>query len=230
MNQIPIQFDLSARPCILFGRGRVSEAGALAADMGWQKPLIVTDLVLAGLPIFDSLASSLNGAGLPVVVWAGEAKEPTAGAIVSAAAFYWSNQCDGLIAFGGGSAIDTAKGAGVLLFHKEEDPEPFAAGGSRLIEGCRPIMAVPTTAGSGSEATNMSLFKGRAGGWKALLRHDSLRPCCAVVDPELTLALPAKATLSGGVDAFCHAVECFTKSREHPYADAPGPGRGRPGL
>ena len=217
---LPIDLELPARPRIVLGSGKAADIGGYASEFGWTRPLIITDQRLVELASFGVMQKSLESYGLLVETWPGEVMEPTAGSIIEASEYYRCKGCDGLIAIGGGSCLDTAKAAGVLLYHHGVDPRVFKAGGASPITGCLPVIAIPTTAGAGSEVTNMSLFEDGPDLGKALLRHDSLRPRLALIDPALTLTLPPQASLYCGIDAFCHAVECYAKPREHPYADA----------
>ena len=115
--------------------------------------------------------------------------------------------------------MDTAKGIGVLAVAGVDDPTPFQRGGTQTPPGCAPVIAVPTTAGTGSEVTSVSVFTNLKTSHKLPIKHPSLSPKVAIVDPLLMLSMPPKVTMATGVDALSHAVECFTQVREHPFAD-----------
>jgi alcohol dehydrogenase len=115
--------------------------------------------------------------------------------------------------------MDTAKGVGVLAVAGEEDPTPYQRFGGKTVPGCVPVIAVPTTAGTGAEVTSVSVLTSTKSGHKLPIRHPSLLPKVALVDPQLMLSMPPKVTAFTGIDALSHAVECFTLVREHPFCD-----------
>jgi len=153
------------------------------------------------------------------VAWDGIAAEPLDTTLTEGVRRYRAEGCDGLIGFGGGSAMDTAKGVGVLAVVGEDDPTPYQRFGGKTVPGCVPVIAVPTTAGTGSEVTSVCVLTNQRTGHKLPIGHPSLLPKVALVDPQLMLSMPPKVTMVTGIDALSHAVECFTKVREHPFAD-----------
>jgi alcohol dehydrogenase class IV len=165
------------------------------------------------------LLASLSSAGLQGVVWDNIAAEPMDDTITDGVKRYRAERCDGLIGLGGGSAMDTAKGVGVLALTGDDDPTPYQRFGTKAATACVPVIAVPTTAGTGSEVTSVCVFTSRQNGHKLPIKHSSLLPRVAIVDPLLMLSMPPKVTMSTGIDALSHATECFTQVREHPFAD-----------
>jgi alcohol dehydrogenase class IV len=113
--------------------------------------------------------------------------------------------------------MDTAKGVGVLAVAGEDDPAPYQRFGGKTVPGCVPVIAVPTTAGTGSEVTSVCVLTNLRNGHKLPIRHPSLLPKIALVDPRLMLSMPPKVTMVTGIDALSHAVECFTGAA--PFAD-----------
>ena len=165
------------------------------------------------------ILAKLSEAGLEAVVWDGIAAEPLDTTLTEGVQRYRAERCDGLIGFGGGSAMDTAKGVGVLAVAGEDDPTPYQRFGGKTVPGCVPVIAIPTTAGTGSEVTSVCVLTNLRNGHKLPIKHPSLLPKIAVVDPRLMVSMPAKVTMVTGIDALSHAVECFTQVREHPFSD-----------
>jgi len=187
--------------------------------VGIGKPLIVTDAGVraAGVlqQVLDALPAALRGA-----VYDGTPSNPTEAAVREAVALFRQHGCDGLIAVGGGSSIDCAKGAAIAARH-DGPLKAFATieGGAALItDACVPLIAVPTTAGTGSEVARgaiVILDDGRKVGFHSW----SLLPKAAICDPELTLGLPALLTAATGMDAIAHCMETFMAPAYNPPAD-----------
>ncbi|MGL4243656.1 MAG: iron-containing alcohol dehydrogenase, partial [Beijerinckiaceae bacterium] len=202
------------------------EEGAVAGipqdlkDLGIKRPMVVTDKRLRAAGTLDALL-----AAAPVLrsapVFDDVPSNPTEEAAKRAVALYRSEGCDGLVALGGGSPMDLAKAVAILATH----PEPLSqyalilGGLERITSAVAPVIAVPTTAGTGSEVGRgavMNLEDGR----KLSLISPYLIPKRAVCDPELTYGLPPRLTAATGMDALTHCVEVFTSPRENPTADA----------
>jgi alcohol dehydrogenase class IV len=187
--------------------------------VGIGKPLIVTDAGVraAGVlqQVLDALPAALRGS-----VYDGTPSNPTEAAVREAVALFRQHGCDGLIAVGGGSSIDCAKGAAIAARH-DGPLKAFATieGGAALItDACVPLIAVPTTAGTGSEVARgaiVILDDGRKVGFHSW----SLLPKAAICDPELTLGLPALLTAATGMDAIAHCMETFMAPAFNPPAD-----------
>jgi len=183
-----------------------------------RRPLIVTD---EGVRLAGVLQVALDALGsTPVVVFDQTPSNPTEGAVRAATALYQANQCDGLIAVGGGSPIDCAKGVAIACSH-EGPLKRFATieGGSALItERVSPVIAVPTTAGTGSEVARGAIVivdDGRKLGFHSW----HLVPKAALLDPELTIGLPPTLTAATGMDAIAHCLETFMAPAFNPPAD-----------
>jgi alcohol dehydrogenase class IV len=214
-----LQFSFSIPANIVFGLGSVESVGAHAKALGFTKPFIVTDKIMSQGEGMQRLLATLAGAGLQPAVWDGIAAEPLDTTLTEGVGRYRAERCDGLIGFGGGSSMDTAKGVGVLACAGDDDPTPYQRFGSKTVPGCVPVIAIPTTAGTGAEVTSVSVFTSQRTGHKLPIRHPSLMPKIAVIDPRLMLSMPPKVTAATGIDALSHAVECFTQVREHPFSD-----------
>jgi alcohol dehydrogenase class IV len=203
---------------VQFDFGAVKLLKQECARVGITRPLIVTD---AGVKAAGVLQKALDALpGLPVAVFDQTPSNPTEAAVRAAVAFYHASQCDGLIAVGGGSAIDCAKGVAIAATH--EGPLTHYAtieGGSpRISDRVAPIIAVPTTSGTGSEVARGAIII--VDDHRKLGFHSwFLVPKTAICDPELTFGLPPKLTAATGMDAIAHCMETFMAPAFNPPAD-----------
>jgi len=204
---------------ITTGNGCFKQLGQTAARFG-KSALLVCDQHLAQqTDVVERAREYLGAAGLEMSVYADVAREPELPIV--AEGIRRANDADAtvIIGIGGGSAMDTAKGVGVLAFTGDDDPAPYQRFGSKTVPGCVPNIAIPTTSGTGSEVTSVCVLTTLRTGHKLPIRHPSLLPRVALVDPRLMLSMPPKVTAATGIDALSHATECFTLVREHPFAD-----------
>jgi alcohol dehydrogenase class IV len=205
---------------IEFERGALAGLPRDLAALSIARPLIITDRGLAACGLLDRLMAAL-GDQTAVTVFDGTPQNPTEAAAEAAVELYRKSACDGIVAFGGGSPIDLAKATAVLATH----PGPlrqYAAilgGVPKIGADLAPVVAVPTTAGTGSEVGRGALITFRDGRKLALL-SPHLIPRKAICDPALTDALPPSLTAATGMDAFTHCVEAFLSPRINPPADA----------
>jgi len=211
-------------PQILYVTNIVIDFGALAQlqteceRIGMGRPLVVTDAGVKAAGLLDRLLAALPG--LRPVVFDQTPSNPTEAAVRAAADLYRSQGCDGLIALGGGSAIDCAKGVAIAATH-EGPLKTYATieGGSpRITSAVPPLIAVPTTAGTGSEVARGAIIivdDGRKLGFHSW----HLVPRTALLDPELTLGLPPLLTAATGMDAIAHCMETFMSAAFNPPAD-----------
>jgi len=203
---------------VQFEYGAVRLLAQECERVGIQRPLIVTD---AGVKAAGLLQRALDALpGWPVAVYDQTPSNPTEAAVRAAAAIYQSQACDGLIAVGGGSAIDCAKGVAIAATH--EGPLTHYAtieGGSpRITARAAPLIAVPTTSGTGSEVARGAIII--VDDHRKLGFHSwNLVPRAAICDPELTLGLPPKLTAATGMDAIAHCMETFMAPAFNPPAD-----------
>ena len=186
--------------------------------IGIRRPLVVTDAGVRAAGVLDRVTAHLGGRDF--VVFDGTPSNPTERAMRAAVAMYMENQCDGIVAVGGGSPIDLAKGVAVCATH-EGPLKSFAAiegGAARITAATAPVIAVPTTAGTGSEVGRgavLILDDGR----KVGVLSPFLVPRVALCDPELTLGLPPFLTAATGMDAIAHCMETFMAPAFNPPAD-----------
>ena len=201
---------------LVHGPGAVSRLGELAADLGVRRPMLVTDSGVVAAGLADEAQRLLDDA----VLFDGVRPNPDIALVDEAAGIYRDQGCDGLVGLGGGSSIDTAKGVGVVVEHGGSILE-YEYGGKPITKRISPLIAVPTTSGTGSEVTLWSVItdherkiKFNVGGTPLIGPH------IAVIDPELTLGLPPVITAATGMDALSHGIECFTCDYHQPFNDA----------
>src|SRR3954466_3130938 len=205
---------------IRFGDGTLGELPEDLAALGIRRPLVVTDkgIVAAGLVerLFDVVSSDNRR-----LVFDDVPTNPTEEAALQAVKLYRDEDCDGLIALGGGSAIDLAKAVGLLATH----PEPLSqyamveGGVARITPKVAPLVAIPTTSGTGSEVGRGSVMN-LSDGRKLGIISPNLIPKRAICDPELTLGLPPWLTAATGMDALSHCIETLCSPRFNPPAEA----------
>ena len=198
--------------------GAISLLKAECERVGISRPLIVTDAGVKAVGILDKALAALPG--LQVSVFDQTPSNPTEAAVRAAAAVYKQNGCDGLIALGGGSSIDCAKGVAIAATH-EGPLKTYATieGGSlKITDRVAPLIAVPTTAGTGSEVARGAILivdDGRKLGFHSWF----IVPRAAICDPELTMGLPPVLTAATGMDAIAHCMETFMAAAFNPPAD-----------
>lgn len=204
-------FTWGATP-LKFGPGAIDEIGFDLSQLGAQRVLLVTDRFLAGTGIPQRIADGAAGAGLHVEVFDGVQIEPTADSINLAVEFAAQSEWDGFIAVGGGSVIDTAKAINLLTTYPgkllDYVNQPIGLGNAPA-GPLKPLVAVPTTAGTGSESTPVCVLDFVDLKVKSGISHPRLRPTMAVVDPLTTLSLPPAVTAASGMDVLCHALESY---------------------
>ena len=203
-----------AAPGLKFGRGASAEIGWDLANLGARRVLLVTDPGVAATGHPDRLADAIRARGLEVVSYDQAHVEPTDTSLTDAVAFGRSaGPFDAIVAVGGGSAIDTAKAVNLLVTNDGDlmDYVNAPVGGGRApAVALLPLVAVPTTTGTGSESTTICVLDVLALKVKTGISHARLRPTLAVVDPDLTMTQPAMVTASCGMDILCHALESYT--------------------
>ena len=201
-------------PPLKFGPGAVDEIGFEMAQFGASRVLILTDPGVSALGLPARIADSLTRYGITSEVFDGVHVEPTDDSMDKAAGYARSQgPWDGFIAVGGGSSIDTAKAVNLLTTDGGELMDylnaPIGAGRAPQHQ-LKPLIAVPTTAGTGSESTAMCVLDVLSMRVKTGISHWRLRPTLAVIDPLVSLSLPPEVTASAGMDIVCHAVESYT--------------------
>ncbi|MEX2630926.1 MAG: iron-containing alcohol dehydrogenase [Tistlia sp.] len=205
---------------ILFDFGALKALPEELAALGVSRPLLVTDRGIVASGLVETLRAALPG-GAELALFDGTPENPTEAAVEAAVAAYRAAGCDGLIALGGGSSIDLAKGVALLATHPGplEQYAAILGGVPKITERVAPLIAIPTTAGTGSEVGRAALITLRDGRKLGFLAPHMI-PRVALCDPELTLGLPARLTAATGMDAITHCVETFLSPRDNPPAEA----------
>lgn len=185
-----------------------------------NRPIIITDqgIVNAGLLkiVLDSFADSQLIVG---AIFDQTPSDSSLDVVNAVAKIYKENNCDSIIAIGGGSVIDTAKGVNIIISEQTDDIRQFM-GVDRLTKPQRPLIVVPTTSGTGSEVTLVAVISDKENNVKLPFTSNLLLPKVAVLDPRMTLSLPPKITAATGMDALTHAIEAYTCLQKNPLSDA----------
>jgi 4-hydroxybutyrate dehydrogenase len=207
---------------VTFGPGAIERLADRLAEAGVHRPLIVTDPGLRPTRTFERVVQVLDREGVPYVVFADVHGNPLEEDVQEAGRAYQAGGCDGLIGLGGGSAMDVAKVVAVRVTHEGplSDFEAQAGGMDRIVQPLPPILAIPTTAGTGSEVGRSGVITVPSLGRKVMIFHPGLMPARVIADPELTLSLPPFLTAATGMDAFTHCLESLTAPIFHPICDA----------
>jgi len=207
---------------VIFGQGAAQELGSEAKRLGAKHALLVSDPGVAGAGILDGISESLQAAGLGVTRYTDVSGNPLEAEVLGATDAYRDSGADLIVGVGGGSALDVAKLVRVLATH----PPPLAQyddakGGDALItEDVPPMIALPTTAGTGSEVGRSGVVTIEATHKKTVIFAPKLMPNVAILDPMLTVSLPPRATAATGFDALTHCIEAYCAKGHHPMADA----------
>jgi len=200
--------------------GAISSLGQEVAALNVKRPLIVTDQGIVKAGLLEETLKPLRTAGLDPVTYDQVRANPGIALVDAGARYYQSERCDSLVAIGGGSSIDTAKGIGVVAVHGGSIAQ-YEWGKDPIHSRIPPLVAVPTTAGTGSEVTLWAVItdpdrklKFNVGG------TPNIAAWVALIDPALSVNLPAGVTAGTGMDALTHAVECYTMVYHQPFTDA----------
>lgn len=207
---------------IKFGAGRISELPAHARALGMKRPLLVTDKALAALPITQSALQLLNDAGLEAALFADVRSNPTEENLEAGVAAYRAGKHDGVVAFGGGSGLDLGKLIAFMSGQRRPvwDFEDVGDWWTRADPaGIAPIVAVPTTAGTGSEVGRAGVITDTKAHVKKVIFHPKMMPGIVICDPELSVGMPAVITAGTGLDAFAHCLEAYCAPSYHPLAE-----------
>ena len=206
---------------IWFGAGRIAELAAACHQAGIKKPLLVTDKGLADLPITQNALASLAGAGVKAALFAEVDPNPTEINMEAGLQAYEAGQHDGVIAFGGGSGLDLGKMVAFMagqtrpVWDFEDIGDWWTRANADVIA---PIIAVPTTAGTGSEVGRASVITNSQTAEKKIIFHPKILPTVVICDPQLTVGMPDFITAGTGMDAFAHCLEAFSSPHYHPMS------------
>ena len=204
-------FSFQTTKSILSEVGATARIGQIMADQGCRKIAFVTDAMILNLGLADAALDGLKQAGLDVWIFSNVVPDPPEDMILAAVEEARAEQVDGVVSVGGGSSLDTAKLIAVLLNTTQPIAEMYGVG---LVKGDRlPLVLCPTTAGTGSEVTPISIVTTGASEKKGVV-SPQLLPDWAILDAELTLGLPANVTAATGIDAMVHAIEAYTSKHK----------------
>lgn len=207
---------------VYFGAGRIAELPEACKRVGIRRPLLVTDRGLASLPMVKDAIAVNEAAGIPTGLFSDVQPNPVWANVEAGIAAYRKGDHDGVIAFGGGSSLDVGKSIAFMLpqtrpiwdFEDIGDLYKLAA-----TEGIAPIIAVPTTAGTGSEVGRGAVITNEATHTKKIIFHPQFLPKIAILDPVLTVGMPFAMTAGTGMDALSHCIEAYCAPGFHPLAD-----------
>jgi hydroxyacid-oxoacid transhydrogenase len=215
-------FTMEATP-LKYGQGAAEEVDWEAKRMRVSRVMLVSDPGVVAAGITPRIRELIEAEGIEVEVWDRARVEPTADSLQAAADFAVEGEFDGFVAVGGGTSIDTAKVADLISTHGGEIMDYVNApvgGGKKPTSPLKPLLAVPTTAGTGAEATTVAILDIPEQRVKTGISHQYLRPDRGVVDPLLTVTMPSEVTSSCGLDVVCHAAESYLSK---PYNARPKP-------
>ena len=207
---------------VRFGAGRIAELPEAARVAGTARPLVVTDSTLAKLPMIAQAMASLAAAGIEARLFSDIRSNPVEANVAAGVTAFKAGGHDGVIAFGGGSALDAGKL--IAFMHRQARPiwdfEDVADWWTRAdAAAIAPIVAVPTTAGTGSEVGRAAVVTNEATHCKKIIFHPRMMPTMTICDPELTVGMPSIITAGTGMDAFSHCLEAYCGPFYHPLAD-----------
>ena len=200
---------------IISGSGALEQSESYLGKLG-KKALIVTDEVMVKLKNLDRVTEVLDKAGVAYSVYDGVGGEPTDIMIVKGLEIYQTEGCDFFIALGGGSPIDSMKAIAALAVNGGKISDYM---GKEIAGAIPPMVAIPTTAGTGSEATKFTIITDTEKDVKMLLKGDALMPNLAIIDPQFTITAPPAITAATGLDALTHAIEAYTSVKAQPMTD-----------
>ena len=216
-----LQANWSYPTSIRFGAGRISELAEVCAAADLKRPLLVTDRGLADMPITQSTLDIMDAAGLGRALFADVDPNPTEQNVNAGVAVFREGGHDGVIAFGGGSGLDLGKAVAFMAGQTRAiwDFEDIGDWWTRAnADAIAPVIAVPTTAGTGSEVGRASVITNTDTHEKKIIFHPKMLPVTVICDPELTVGMPPAITAGTGMDAFAHCLEAYSSPHYHPMS------------
>ena len=208
-------FSFSTAKKILFGIGVIEQLGKELKDIGGKKTAIITDEVIRKTGVLDKVTSVLQKSAIDYVIWDKVEAEPSIEVGEAAVQFAREGKYNSVIGIGGGSVMDTAKVAAISI----TNPGTLSEWCKKVFEKpLAPLVLIPTTSGTGSEVSNAAVFATPE--VKYVLYSAYMYPDIALVDPELTMSVPARTTANTGIDALCHAIEAYVSLKANPLTDA----------
>jgi len=206
---------------IEYGPGVIADLPKIIKATGLTKGLLVTDQGIESIGLADKLRNYFTDEGMTIFSYSDVVSNPTEQNVFDGTNIYKENNCEFIIGLGGGSPIDVGKTIKVTAVHDEplEKLDDTKGGDKFIVNEMPPFYAIPTTAGTGSEVGRSSVITVKSTNKKTIIFSPEMMPDIAVLDPEITLSLPAKLTAATGVDAFVHNLEAYIMDNFHPFAD-----------
>ncbi|MBN9897866.1 iron-containing alcohol dehydrogenase [Bacillus thuringiensis] len=202
---------------VLYGRNSLEKLGEQSKKLG-KRAFIVTDTIMEKLGYIEKCIQQLNKKGITVSTYNKVDAEPTNVHVLEALSLCKEEKCDFIIGIGGGSCIDAAKAVAVLYTNGGE-VEDYVQKDIEIENNPLPLIAIPTTSGTGSEVTSVAVITNKKTDVKMMMKHLSFIPKVAIIDPVLTSSLPPEITAATGIDALCHAIEAYISKFSQPLTD-----------
>ncbi|WP_144591778.1 iron-containing alcohol dehydrogenase [Bacillus cereus] len=202
---------------VLYGRNSLEKLGEQSKKLG-KRAFIVTDAIMEKLGYVEKCMQQLNKKGITVSTYNKVDAEPTNIHVLEALSLCKEEKCDFIIGIGGGSCIDAAKAVAVLYTNGGE-VEDYVQKDIKIENNPLPLIAIPTTSGTGSEVTSVAVITNKKTDVKMMMKHPSFIPKVAIIDPVLTSSLPPQITAATGIDALCHAIEAYISKVSQPLTD-----------
>ncbi|MCU4978694.1 iron-containing alcohol dehydrogenase [Bacillus cereus] len=202
---------------VLYGRNSLEKLGEQSKKLG-KRAFIVTDTIMEKLGYIEKCIQQLNKKGITVSTYNKVDAEPTNVHVLEALSLCKEEKCDFIIGIGGGSCIDAAKAVAVLYTNGGE-VEDYVQKDIEIENNPLPLIAIPTTSGTGSEVTSVAVITNKKTDVKMMMKHPSFIPKVAIIDPVLTSSLPPEITAATGIDALCHAIEAYISKFSQPLTD-----------
>lgn len=203
---------------ILFGMNKVDEIGEIAGNEGLKNILLVSDRTLESIGYVERIRDHLEAAEVRVSSYLDVEPNPSVETVEAAADMYRDNGCDGIVTLGGGSPMDVAKTVGILVSHGGSVTD--YEGAHKVPGSIVPLIAIPTTAGTGSEVTAFSVITDKSRNYKLTIFSYELIPAYAILDPSMIMSVPPAVAASTGIDALVHAIEAYLSKAATPFTDA----------
>lgn len=209
------KFTFKSPTALILENGVAEKLGFHLQKLGVKKALIITDKVLSELGVIDKVVADAQTYDVTCAVYNKVLPEPPEENVYDAIKVYNENGCEGIVGLGGGSSIDVAKAAAMLITNTGTYSD--YVGIDKVPNKCAPLILMPTTAGTGSEVSMFSIML--VNGSKAGVVDQNITANAALIDPLLTLSVPRKVTAATGLDAFCHHIESFLSTNASPFCD-----------
>lgn len=210
-------YEMNIPSTMVFGRDSYKKAGEMAKRLGIKKVLLISDRFLETMGVVSKIKGAVTESGLGVAVYLDVQPDPTMKNVQDALDVYNTNHCTGIVVVGGGSSIDTAKAASVMANNPGSIRDYM--GLFKVKNAGVPLIAIPTTAGTGSEATRVVVIMDTENNVKMMCLDNAFMASAAIIDYGLTMSMPSKLTAAVGVDALTHAIEAYVSKKANPAAD-----------